>query len=141
MCEESDVGGVDIPVVVPVAALKFDYEEIATGNVDAYEESDIVDIPAAVPSVVPVSTSDETTTNMDVCHKFETYAALPFVAQFNPLKTALGKESVSSEPTILSMDTEPEVVMLLPKVGLEEQVPHIRVGSESGTRSSRGQSA
>ena len=37
-----------------------------------------------------------------------------------------------SEPTIFPMNTEPEVAMLLPEVGLEEQVIKIRVGSESG---------
>ena len=35
MCVESDIV-VDIPVVVPSAALKSDYEEIATGDVDVF---------------------------------------------------------------------------------------------------------
>ena len=56
---------VDIPVVVPSAALKSDYEEIATGGLGACEEPDIVvDIPAVVPCVEPVPISDETSTNM-----------------------------------------------------------------------------
>ena len=86
------------------------------------EESDIVvDIPALVPSVEPVYISDETPTNMDVCEKSESDGGLPAVANFDSLETALGK-SVFCEPTILSMDTEPDVAMLLPEVGLEEQI-------------------
>ena len=37
-----------------------------------------------------------------------------------------------SETTLFPMDNEPEVAMLLPEVGLEEQVIKIRVGSKSG---------
>ena len=130
-CEESEIV-VDIPVVVPSAALKSDYEEIATGGVDVCEESDVVDIPTVVPCAEPLSISDETTTNMDVCQKSESDGGLPGVAHFDPLQTALGKEFVFSEPTIFPVDTEPEVAMLLPEVGLEEQAIKIRVGLESG---------
>ena len=51
---------------------------------------------------------------------------------FDPLQTALGKECASSYPTILLMDTEPEVAVLLPKVGIEEAVIQFCVGSGSG---------
>ena len=71
VCEKSEIV-VSIPVVVPSAALKSDYEEIATGCVDVCEESDVVaNIPAVVPYVKPVSISNETTTNTDVCQKSE----------------------------------------------------------------------
>ena len=93
----------DIPVVVPSAALKSDYEEIATGGVDVCEESGIVvDIHAVVPCVELVSISDETATNMDVCQKSESDGGLPVVANFDPLQTALGKGPVFSKPTISS---------------------------------------
>ena len=120
VCEKSEMA-VDIPVVVPSAALKSDYEENATGGVHVCEESDIVvDIPAVVPCVEPVPISDETTTNMDVYEQSESDGGLPVVANFDPLHTALGKESVFSETTIFPMDTEPQVAMLLPDVGLEK---------------------
>ena len=97
MCEESEII-VDIPVVVTSAALKSDYEEIETGDVDVCEESDIiVDIPAVVPSAVPVSIPDETTTNMDVCENSGSDAGL--LVNFDPFQTTLGKASVSSKPT------------------------------------------
>ena len=59
--------------------------------------------------------------NMDYVRN-RSNGSLPVVASFDPLQTALGKQSVFSEPTIFSVDTEPEVSMLLPEVGLEEQV-------------------
>ena len=99
------------------------------GGVDFCDKPDIVvDIPAVVPCVEPVSISREISTNMDVYKQSESDGGLPVVAYFDPLQTALGKESVFSEPTIFPMDTVPQVAMLLPDVGLEEQVIKIRVG-------------
>ena len=77
--------------------------------------------------------SDEIATNIDVCEKHEIDVGLPFAANFDSLQSALGKAFVLSEPTVLSMDTEPEVAMPLPEVKLEEQLIQIRVGSENGT--------
>ena len=72
-------------------------------------------IPAVVSSVGSASISDEAATNMDVCEKPESGSGLPVVTNLDPLQTAVGKESVSPEPTIISIDTEPEVPMLLPR--------------------------
>ena len=117
VCDKSEMV-VDIPVVVPSAALKSDYEEIATGGVDACEELDIVvDTPAVVPCVEPVPIPDETTTTMDVCEKSEGDGGLPVVANFDPLQTDLGKESVFSEPTILSMDLNLKLLCYCPRLG------------------------
>ena len=122
----------DLPVIVPSAALVSVSEETATEDVDMCAESEIdVDLPVVVPSAELVSVSEEPSRNVDVCEKSE--IDIPVVADFGSLRNALGKESLSSEPSILSTDTEPEVVMLLPEVGLEDHVLQIRVGSENGT--------
>ena len=64
------------------AALQSDSEEFATVDADVCEESDsVANTPVVVPSVVPVSTSNETTTNMDICKEFKSDAGLP-VLQF-----------------------------------------------------------
>ena len=103
-CEESEIG-VDMSAVPSLSAgLEIVSEQLASEDMDACEESDIVvDIPAVVPCVEPVSISDDTTTNMDVCQKSESDGGLPVVAYFDPLQTALGK-AVFSEPTIFPMD-------------------------------------
>ena len=102
VCEESKIV-LDIPVLATSAALKYDYEVIATGDMNVCEESDtVVGISAVVSSVVPVSISDEITANMNVCEKSETDASVTVVANFDPLQTALGKKSASSEAPILN---------------------------------------
>ena len=63
-----------------------------------------MDIPVVVLSVV-LFISDEITSNMDVCEKSESDGDLSVVDNFDPLQIGIGKESVSAEPTILSMDT------------------------------------
>ena len=44
------------------------------------------------------------------------------VADFSSSQIALGKEAVSSEPSVLLTDAGPEVSALLPEVGFDDQV-------------------
>lgn len=47
------------------------------------------------------------------------------------------KEFVPSEPTILLTNTDLEVAVLLPEVGIEDQVVQTRAESESDTKAGR----
>ena len=64
-----------------------------------YEESGIVaDMPAVVPFVVPVSISEETATDMDVCDKPRIDAGSPVVANLYSSQTAHGKSLCPLNP-------------------------------------------
>lgn len=101
-CEESEVG-IHMPGVVSCSAARETVsDQPVTEDMDVCEEFDgVVDVPCCRSFCrVPESTSDETTTNMDVCKKPESDGGLPVVAYFDPLLTGLGKECVSSGPTL-----------------------------------------
>ena len=118
VCEES-VTEVDLPGVVSSATLVSVSEDTTTEDVDVGEESEIdVGLPVVIPSAELVSVSEDPSRNVDVWETSE--IDIPVVVDFDSLNTALGKESGSSEPTILSKDTEPKVVMLSPEVELED---------------------
>ena len=132
VCEESE-NVVDIPVVVPSAALVSISEETSM-DVDVCEESEnVMDIPVPVSSAELVSVSEETSMDVDVCEKSEIEVDVSVVADFDSLQTNPGKDDVPSEPINSLADIEPGVVMRSPEVGLEDHVIQVRVGSESGT--------
>ena len=120
MYEESEIV-VDVPVVVS-AALKSDYEKIATGGVDAFEESDVVvDIPAVVPWVKPVPITDETTTNLDACQKSESDGGLPGVANLIRYRLRLERSLCSLNPLLFRWILNLKLLCYCPRSGSRDR--------------------
>ena len=151
VCEDSEID-VNEPVVdpsaEPVSASKelskdvgfceMSEIDIPTGDVGVCEGSEIdVNEPVVVPSAEPVSASKELLQRVaGVCEMSE--IDIPVVEGSDSIRDAPEKEDASSKLTILLMDTEPDVVVVLPEVELVDHVVQIRVGSEKCTNNAGG---
>ena len=124
----------DVPVVVPSAALVSNSAVTITEDVDVCDESENdVGIPVAASSAELVSVSEETSMDVDVCERSVIEVDISVVANLDSLQTHHGKDAVPSEPIKSLTDAESRDVMRLPEVGLGDYAVCVRVGSESDT--------